>query len=299
MSLPRQVLPGTTYLVTRRCAQREFLLRPSRAVNALFTYVLAVVAKRYGILVHAFCVLSNHVHLVLTDPNASLPDFERDLNSLVARALNVLLGRSESFWASASKYSAVTLLAADDVLDKAAYVLTNPVAAGLVPTAREWPGAWSDLEQLGEAPLTVHRPDFFFRKKGPMPETAELELAPPPGFETIAAFRKAVLGELAAREQLVARVMARAGRAFLGAARVLRQKPTARPVSEDRVGALNPRIAGRDKWKRIEALAGLVEFRRAYREAWTRLRAGARDVLFPAGTYWLRVAHGVRCAAAA
>ena len=52
-----------------------------------------------------------------------------------------------------------------------------------------------------------------------------------------------------------------------------------------------------DKWRRIEALSRLVEFLRAYREAWAAFKAGARDVLFPAGTYLLRVVHGARCAA--
>jgi hypothetical protein len=58
-------------------------------------------------------------------------------------------------------------------------------------------------------------------------------------------------------------------------------------------------VAGRDKWKRVEALSRLQDFLRAYRDAWEALRAGARDVLFPAGTYWLRVAYGVSCAAPA
>ena len=89
--------------------------------------------------------------------------------------------------------------------------------------------------------------------------------------------------------------MAAEGRSFLGARRVLAQKRTARPAAKEPVGGLNPRIAARDKWKRIEALTGLVEFRRAYRAAWRRMRDGTRDVLFPAGTYWLRIAHGARC----
>jgi hypothetical protein len=57
-------------------------------------------------------------------------------------------------------------------------------------------------------------------------------------------------------------------------------------------------VAARDKWKRIEALSRLVEFLRRYREAWRARRAGVTNVLFPAGTYLLRVAHGVPCAAA-
>jgi REP element-mobilizing transposase RayT len=75
MSAPRQVLPGAIYLVTRRCTQRQFLLRPSRIANGVFLYVLALAAERYRILVHAFCVLSNHYHLVVSDLGANLSAF--------------------------------------------------------------------------------------------------------------------------------------------------------------------------------------------------------------------------------
>jgi putative transposase len=59
---PRRVLPGTIYLVTRRCSERRFFLKPSPLTSEIFLYVLAVAARRYGVLVHAFCVLSNHCH---------------------------------------------------------------------------------------------------------------------------------------------------------------------------------------------------------------------------------------------
>jgi putative transposase len=75
MTAPRQILAGATYLVTRRCSQRLFLLKPSRLTNSVFLYLLAVAARRFGIAVHAYCVLSNHFHLVLTDPAARLPAF--------------------------------------------------------------------------------------------------------------------------------------------------------------------------------------------------------------------------------
>ena len=38
------------------------------------------------------------------------------------------------------------------------------------------------------------------------------------------------------------------------------KKPTARPAPGDPRRSLNPRVASRDKWKRIEALGRLVEF---------------------------------------
>jgi REP-associated tyrosine transposase len=298
MTAPRQVLPGTTYLVTRRCSQRQFLLAPSPTTNGVFQYVLAAAARRFGILVHAYCVLSNHFHLVVTDPHARLPAFEQYLDSLVARALNSTLGRWESFWAP-STYSAVTLASAEDVIDKAAYVLANPVAAGLVHTGRSWPGLWSAPERIGGGAISVRRPPTFFRANGPMPDTMDLELSVPPGFASAAQFRELLENALAAQEQeAIARMAAtQTGRpAFLGRRRILAQKPSGRPAGIEPRRSLNPRVAARDKWKRIEVLARLVEFLRAYRSAWRALRQGRRDVAFPAGTYWLRVAHGVPCA---
>src|SRR5512135_2878831 len=157
MTAPRQILPGTTYLVTRRCAQRQFLLRPSRATNQTFLYVLALAAARYRVRVHAFCVLSNHVHLVVSDPEANLPAFHQFLDALIARAVNASLGRWEAFWAP-DTYSAVRLVSPRDVVDKAAYVLANPVEAGLVAAGAAWPGLWSTPERIGGDPLVVARP---------------------------------------------------------------------------------------------------------------------------------------------
>ena len=62
MSRARPVFPGTTLFTTRRCHRRQFLLRPSRKVNQVIEYIVAVLAARYGILLHCLCVLSNHMH---------------------------------------------------------------------------------------------------------------------------------------------------------------------------------------------------------------------------------------------
>ncbi len=294
MTAPRRVIPGTTYLVTRRCAQRQFLLRPSRTTNDVFLYVLALAARRYGIKVHAFCVLSNHFHLVVTDVRATLPAFHQLLDALVARAVNASLGRWEAFWAPNS-YSAVQLSSRGDVVEKAAYVLANPVAAGLVGSGHVWPGLWSAPERIGGVGLVARRPEHFFDPDGELPDHVTLPLEPPPGFASAEQFRELLLSAVEAKED-EARRRWRARGGFLGAARVLSQKPTGRPPRGEPRRALNPRIAGKDKWKRIEALGRLVEFLQAYRSAWRIRRSGSANVVFPHGTYLLRVVHGVPCA---
>lgn len=265
-------------------------------MNQTFLYLLALASARYDIRVHAFCVLSNHVHLILSDPNALLPAFHQFLDALVARALNASLGRWEAFWAPDS-YSAVRLVSPRDVVDKTSYVLANPVAAGLVASGSAWPGLWSAPERIGGDAYVVKRPKHFFDPKGGLPEEVTLRLTVPPGFDSAEKFREELERALAIREdEERSRHHARGG--FLGVRRVLAQKPTARPAPGEPRRGLKPRVASRNKWKRIEALGRLVEFLRSYRTAWKARRAGAVDALFPHGTYLLRVLHDVPCAGA-
>jgi REP-associated tyrosine transposase len=296
MTAPRQVLEGTTYLVTRRCSERRFFLRPSKMTDAIFLYLLAVAADRYDIQVHAFCVLSNHVHMVVTDPHAHLPDFHRYLDGLAARAMNCFLGRWDGFW-ERDTYSAVRLETPEAVIEKMVYVLANPVAAGLVRRGQQWPGLWSHPSRIGGEPIVAERLAGFFRKLGRMPASATLQLARPPGFETDAAFVERLSEKLREAEDRAAAELEAEGRSFLGVDRVLAQKPCARPAPGEPRRKLNPRVACRTKWKRIEALQRLKEFGWAYQAALESWRAGVRDVLFPLGTWLMRVQHAARCQA--
>lgn len=93
----------------------------------------------------------------------------------------------------------------EDVLEKMAYTIANPTAAGLVRSPREWPGVVS--LRLAER-FSVDRPDVFAAKH--------------------------TLG-------------------------------------------------------RVQTISDLLSFYRRYRCAWAAWRAGARDTMFPSGTYSLRI----------
>ena len=59
--LPRQFFRGDLVHVTRLCAGRLARLRPSRDVDQLVTYCLARAARRHGLEVIAFAVMSTHL----------------------------------------------------------------------------------------------------------------------------------------------------------------------------------------------------------------------------------------------
>jgi REP element-mobilizing transposase RayT len=174
MAHPRRVVPGETYLITRRCYQRTFRLRPCLETSQIFLYCLAFAAERTGVVLHACCVMSNHHHLVVTDTRGVLPDFLRELHRLTAKAMNAWQGQWENLWA-AEPCNAVRLVTDEDVDDKIAYVVANPVAAGLVEQPEQWPGVllW------GESLRRVTRPESYFREEGTCPEEASLAIERP------------------------------------------------------------------------------------------------------------------------
>ncbi|MGC4000122.1 MAG: hypothetical protein QM767_22875 [Anaeromyxobacter sp.] len=89
--------------------------------------------------------------------------------------------------------------------------------------------------------------------------------------------------------------MAEQGRTFAGAAAVLAQKPSDRARSWEPFRQLNPRIAARDVAARVAAIERLRSFRERYQAALAKFKQKVDGVVFPLGTYWLRVQLSVPC----
>lgn len=289
MSLPREVLPGQTYMITRRCTQRQFLMRPDRDTNNAFIYCLAEAAARFDIEVLFTVAMSNHHHTGIFDRHGNYPAFLEHFHKLFAKCQNSLRGRWENFWSS-EQTSVVRLVDPHDAIEKMVYALTNPVKDGLVEKAHQWPGVSSLAAILHRKSFVASRPKHFFRDEGVMPDTVVLRFARPRGLEqmTAADFATLIVDRIRQFEGQAATERLRDGRAVLGRRSVLRQAWRARPADREPRRDLSPRVAARSKWSRIEALLRNRAFRDAYVAARALFVNGMRDVIFPAGTYWLR-----------
>ena len=62
MTVPREVVPGRDYMITRRCSERRFFLRPDDEANNAFIYCLALAAQRANVQVTFSTAMSNHHH---------------------------------------------------------------------------------------------------------------------------------------------------------------------------------------------------------------------------------------------
>jgi putative transposase len=297
MSIPREVVPGRSYMITRRCTQRQFLMRPDRETNNAFIYCLAIAADKFGIRILFTVAMSNHHHTGIYDPDGNYPAFIEHFHKLFAKCQNALRGRWENFWSS-EQTSVVRLVEPEDILDKMVYALTNPVKDSLIERTSTWPGITSLDSTLHGTPLVATRPTHFFRNDGPMPDSAHLSFHRPPGFESLAPteFAARILEKIHAVENAAAAERRRTGARVLGKSAILAQSWNDRPGSREPRRQLNPRVAARSKWSRIEALLRNRAFRDAYAAARDAFAKGIRDVVFPAGTYWLRRFTYAACA---
>jgi hypothetical protein len=264
-------------------------MRPDKDTNNAFIYCLAEAAARFRITVLFTAAMANHHHTGIYDPEGNYPAFLEHFHKLFAKCQNALRGRWENFWSS-EQTSVVRLVEPSDVLDKMTYALTNPVKDGLVEKAHHWPGVSSLTAQLHGRSLSAHRPRHFFRDEGAMPEVVTLSFATPRGFEHLTApeFANLVLERVRQVEESIAAERRRTGAGVLGRRAILAQRWADRPLTREPRRGLSPRIAARSKWSRIEALLRSRAFRDAYLAARARFIEGVRDVVFPAGTYWLR-----------
>ncbi len=296
MSRPRPVIPGATVFVTRRCLERRFFLRPDTGVTELVSYLFAVACEQYGVEPIAVCAMSNHYHAILHDRYGRLPEFLRWFHAMVAKAVNARRGRWDRFWDGRQTHVCLFGEPAD-VVAKAAYVLANPTAAGLVREGKQWPGLRSAPGACAASkPRVVRRPDLFFVPGHSLPDEVELRYFVPPTHDhlTTQAFARLLSKEVS---DLEARLRAEAkadGRGFLGPRRVKGQWWDAGPSEPERRRSLAPRVAARSEPRRRALLDMLETFAKEHADALRVFRSGWRDVRFPGGTWLLPVVYGVR-----
>ena len=180
MTLPRQIIPGKTYMLTRRTEKRQFLLRPDDACQDIFTYCYARMCARFNMIFHGTVLMSNHYHPIVTDVEGRLPEAMHWLNTETAKAIKKLRGWKWRVWGSGS-YHAKTILDGQAFLKQMGYMAANPVRAGLVDDHQDYKALMLPSEDDAENTITIDRSPFV--RKGTNPDQETLKIAPPPFFE--------------------------------------------------------------------------------------------------------------------
>ena len=96
-----------------------------------FLELAAAAAEKRGVLIHAYCLMSNHVHLLLEDRGNRLSDFMKSLTTGYAMRFNAKTGHIGHVFQQRFKSQPVESEAY--LLQAARYIHNNPAKAGICP----------------------------------------------------------------------------------------------------------------------------------------------------------------------
>ena len=146
---------GALYHVTSRGDRREDIYLDDGDRNC-WLEVLENVCHRFNWVVHAYCQMSNHYHLLVETLDGNLSRGMRQLNGHYTQRINRTHGLSGHLFQG--RYKTILVQKEAYLLELTRYVVLNPVRAGMVELPEQW--SWSSYRvMINAAPC----PDWLDR----------------------------------------------------------------------------------------------------------------------------------------
>ncbi len=158
------MVPGVAVHVIQRGNNRNACFA-SDEDRRFYLFHLARMLPRAGCLLHAYCLMTNHVHLLLTAQSAGgCALLMKSTGELYARYFNKTHQRSGYLWEG--RFKSCLVQSETYVLSCYRYIDLNPVRAGLVRRADEY--VWSSyrFNALGEASALLSPHEEYLRLGG-------------------------------------------------------------------------------------------------------------------------------------
>jgi len=139
MSRPLRIeYPGAVYHITSRGNEKKPVFKDDQD-RENFLNTIQHVTKRYNWICHAYCLMTNHFHLLIETPDGNLSLGMRQLNGVYTQLFNKWHGRVGHLFQG--RYKAILIQKDSHLLEVCRYVVLNPVRARMVERPEEW--KWS------------------------------------------------------------------------------------------------------------------------------------------------------------
>lgn len=139
MHPPRIAFVGALYHITVRCNNQEYFFKEEKDFETYLTVLLRA-KKLYKVQVHAYCITSNHVHLLVSTPQENTVSlFMQYLNGNYSKAYNKLHNKTGRFWGG--RFYSTIIESETQFFNTLIYIELNMVRAGVVKDPKDW--EWS------------------------------------------------------------------------------------------------------------------------------------------------------------
>lgn len=134
---------GALYHVTSRGDHREAIYRDDRDRLA-WLEIMAMVCRRFNFVIHAYCQMTNHYHLLVETTDGNLSQGMRQLNGVYTQWYN--RRHSVAGHLFQGRYKAILVQKESHLLELSRYLVLNPLRAGTVRALADW--RWSSYHQM-------------------------------------------------------------------------------------------------------------------------------------------------------
>lgn len=139
MSRPLRIeYPGAFYHITSRGNERRNIFRDDKEREQFLSY-FGTATDRYKAVIHVYCLMSNHYHLLLETPLGNLSQIMHHINGAYTTYFNKRHKRSGHLFQG--RYKAIVVDKDEYAAELSRYIHLNPVRAGIVKNPDEYP--WS------------------------------------------------------------------------------------------------------------------------------------------------------------
>jgi len=137
--------PGALYHVTSRGNEKKDIFRSIKDRDKFLSY-LSSAWERHGAVFHAYCLMSNHFHLMVETPLGNLSWIMKHINGSYTTYFNVKHKRAGHLFQG--RYKAILVQADTYAAELSRYIHLNPVRAKMVSTPEEY--RWSSCSRYLE-----------------------------------------------------------------------------------------------------------------------------------------------------
>jgi len=137
--------PGAFYHVTSRGNEQKDIFK-SEADSEKFLAYLESATERYGAVFHAYCLMSNHYHLMIETPDGNLSRIMKHINNSYTNYFN--FKRKRAGHLLQGRYKAILIEADTYAAELSRYIHLNPLRAKMVSSPEEY--KWSSYRFYSE-----------------------------------------------------------------------------------------------------------------------------------------------------